>query len=119
VHLPLPASDAAAAFESETWRMFHQTDHRTPMLNGYSGYFPAIYDSFEKLLNEEFPSYRSLCALHEAAGINTVIVDRRPEASPRLFDDPEVRRLLTPAYRDDDVLIFRLAPSAADCIVQP
>jgi hypothetical protein len=115
-HLPLPGSDATAAFETETWRMFRQIDHRQPMLNGYAAFFPPVYDALQKLLNEEFPDYRSLCALHELAGVDTVVVDRRwVDDNPSRFAGPEVRRLLLPVYQDGAVAIFRLRPTPADC----
>jgi hypothetical protein len=115
-HLPLPGSDTTAAFEVETWRMFRQIDHRTPMLNGYAAYFPPLYDAMQKLLNEEFPSYRSLCALREVTGVDTVVVDRRWLAdNSSLFAGREVRRLLLPAFQDGEVAIFRLKPSPSDC----
>jgi len=118
VHLPLPGGGSVAAFEIETWRMFRQIDHRVPLLNGYAAYFPAGYEELQKLLGAA-PTYSALCALSKTAGVTTVIVDRQSTLSQRLFEDPEVHRLLTPAFRDDAVLIFRLVPSGADCIARP
>jgi len=118
VHLPFPHGDRAAAFEVETWRMFRQLDHRKPMLNGYSGYFPPVYDRFRKLIGEGLPDYRSLCALNKEAGINAVVIDRNwqlPNAG--FLDDRDARRLLALAYQDEEVKIYRLAPPASDCIV--
>jgi hypothetical protein len=115
-HVPFPAGNATAAFETEAWRMFRQIDHRTPMLNGYAAYFPPLYDAMQRLLREEFPSYRSLCALHELAGADTLVVDRRwLEDNASRFADREVRRLLLPAYSDAEAAIFRLRPSPSDC----
>jgi hypothetical protein len=90
------------------------------MLNGFAGYFPAGYNRLQGLLNAEFPSYRSLCALAREAGITTVIIDRPWEASGHaLIVDQDSRRLLMPVYRDEEVEIFRLEPTSADCLVQP
>jgi len=115
-HLPLPERDETAAFEKETWRMFRQIDHGKPMLNGYAAFFPPLYDALRRLAGEEFPSYRTLCALHEGAGVDTVVVDRRwlVDHSSR-FGGREVRRLLWPAYQDGEVAVFRLRPAPSDC----
>lgn len=115
VHLPLPAGDGATALEAEAWRLFHQIDHRQPMLNGYSSHFPPHYDRYQGLPGESILGYQALCALSREAGINTVVVDRSwLTALPA-----EARRLLRPAYLDADVQICRLAPSPADCLPQP
>jgi hypothetical protein len=115
-HLPFPGGNETAAFELETWRMFRQIDHQKPMLNGYAAYFPPVYDGMQRLLSEEFPSYRSLCALHDMAGVDTVVVDRGWLADRSFrFGDREVRRLLRPAYQDGDVAIFSLRLLPSDC----
>ena len=86
------------------------------MVNGYAGFFPPLYDALQRLMNEEFPSYRSLCALHELGRADTVVVDRRwLSGNAAGLESPDVGRLLLPAYQDREVAIYRLRPGPGDC----
>jgi len=85
--------------------MVNSTGHWRPMLNGYSGFRPPSYEkSYEAM--REFPSDRSLLALHEL-GVTDVVVHGRD------YGEDRVRELATlPSLRqlahDGDITIFQL-----------
>jgi hypothetical protein len=123
VHVPFPAGFAASDYAIESWRLFAQTNHHKPLVNGYSGYFPVVrtpdrvypaYAAFQLTMAREFPSYPLLCVLAKDIGANVVVVDRPWLRSHRA----QVRRwkaFLRPAYADGAVGIYALRVPAGSC----
>jgi hypothetical protein len=118
-HVPLPRGLHVSDYEVETWRMFAQIDHHRPLLNGYSGYFPSGYGTFQVDMDQSFPSERLLCMMAFGLGVNTLILDR-PYLEERraLFDSYSLQGFFGPGYSDPGVVIVRLHPPPAACEVQ-
>lgn len=119
-HVPFPRGLHVSDYEVETWRMFGQIDHHRPLLNGYSGYFPSGYGTFQVDMDENFPSDRLLCMMGLGMGVNTLVVDR-PYLEERrdLFESDSLRGFFRPGYSDPDVVIVRLSPPPEACGVPP
>jgi hypothetical protein len=119
-HVPLPRGLHVSDYESETWRMFAQIDHHRPLLNGYSGYFPSGYGTFQADMDQSFPSDRLLCMMAFGWGINTLILDR-PYLEERraLFESDALRPFFGPGYSDPGVVIVRLIPPPEACGIPP
>jgi hypothetical protein len=87
--------------------MVNSTRHWKPMLNGYSGFRPASYDTAYTAMRD-FPSDASLIALNKL-GVTHVVVHRREMMGDLSAGDPFNHvasiRLLA---KDDDVLIYKL-----------
>lgn len=114
-HVPLPRGLHVSDYEVEAWRMFAQIDHRRPLHNGYSGYFPSGYDLYQADMDENFPSDRLLCMM-AGMGVNTLVLDR-PYLEERraLFESESFRGFFSPGYSDPDVVILRLHPPPEAC----
>jgi len=119
-HVPLPRGLHVSDYEVETWRMFAQIDHHRPLLNGYSGYFPSGYGTFQVDMDQSFPSDRLLCMMAFGMGVNTLILDR-PYLEERraLFESDSLRGFFGPGYSDPGVVIVRLSPPPEACGVLP
>ncbi|HSU83540.1 MAG TPA: hypothetical protein VLR69_14045 [Thermoanaerobaculia bacterium] len=119
-HVPLPRGLHVSDYEVETWRMFAQIDHHRPLLNGYSGYFPSGYGTFQVDMDQSFPSDRLLCMMAFGMGVNTLILDR-PYLEERraLFESDSLRGFFGPGYSDFGVVIVRLSPPPEACGVPP
>ena len=115
-HVPLPTGLHVSDYEVETWRMFAQMDHRRPLMNGYSGYFPSGYDMFQADMDQNFPSDRLLCMMALNFGVNTLVLDR-PYLEERrvLFESESLRGFFRPGYNDPAVVIVRLSPPPEAC----
>jgi hypothetical protein len=115
-HVPLPQGLHVSDYEVETWRMFAQIDHHRTLLNGYSGYFPSGYGTFQADMDENFPSERLLCMMGLGLRVNTLVIDR-PYLEERrsLFESDALRGFFRPAYSDADVVIVRLSPPPEAC----
>ncbi|HKV12442.1 MAG TPA: hypothetical protein VJ725_30135, partial [Thermoanaerobaculia bacterium] len=120
VHVPLPQGLHVSDYEIETWRMFAQIDHHRTMMNGYSGYFPSGYGTFQVDMDQNFPSDRLLCMMAFGMGVNTLVLDR-PYLEERraLFDSESLQGFFRPGYSDSDVVIVRLSPPPEACGAQP
>jgi hypothetical protein len=118
-HVPLPQGLHVSDYEVETWRMFAQIDHRRPLLNGYSGYFPSGYGMFQVDMDQNFPSDRLLCMM-AGMGVNTLILDR-PYLEERraLFESDSLRGFFGRGYSDSGVVIVRLSPPPGACGAPP
>jgi len=126
VHVPFPAGRDVTDFSAEAWRMFRQIDHRQPLVNGYASNFPSTYREFMFAMGEAFPKPILACALRSVFGADLLIVDQDwlvahhgafglagpPAAAP---ETPDLAPLLSLAYADADVAIFRLAPPPGAC----
>ena len=123
-HVPFPAGLTVSDYEVESRRLLAQTDHRRPIVNGYSGFFPVArapdgsvypaYTHFQLAMAREFPQGDLLCVLTQSLGADTLVVDRAwsPERRAQLsaFGD-----FLRPEYADDAVLIYALAAPPGGC----
>src|SRR5207244_2453077 len=125
-HVPFPAGRDVGDFSVEAWRMFHQIDHRRPLVNGYASNFPAAYREFMFTMGEAFPKPILACALRSVFGADVLIVDQPWLAAHRAAfglapktpedpDPPDLAPLLTPVYADADVAILPLPPPPAAC----
>ncbi|HEX3129493.1 MAG TPA: hypothetical protein VH394_19305 [Thermoanaerobaculia bacterium] len=119
-HVPFPRGLHVSDYEVETWRMFAQIDHHRPLLNGYSGYFPSGYGTFQVDMDENFPSERLLCMMGLGMGVNTLVLDR-PYLEERrdLFESESLQGFFRPGYIDPDVVIVRLSPPPEACGAPP
>lgn len=115
-HVPLPRGLHVSDYEVEAWRMFAQIDHRRPLMNGYSGYFPSGYGTFQADMDQSFPSERLLCMMAFNFGVNVLVLDR-PYLEERraLFESDSLRGFFSPRYGDPEVVIVRLDPPPEAC----
>jgi hypothetical protein len=115
-HVPLPRGLHVSDYEVEAWRMFAQIDHHRPLINGYSGYFPSGYGTFQMDMDQNFPSDRLLCMMAFGMGVNTLILDR-PYLEERraLFESDTLQGFFGPGYSDPEVVIVRLHPPPEAC----
>jgi hypothetical protein len=119
-HVPLPRGLHVSDYEVEAWRMFAQIDHHRPLLNGYSGYFPSGYGTFQADMDQNFPSDRLLCMMAFGMGVNTLILDRPYLEERRArFESDSLRGFFGSGYSDPGVVIVRLSPPPAACGVPP
>lgn len=119
-HVPLPRGLHVSDYEVETWRMFAQIDHHRPLHNGYSGYFPSGYGTYQLDMDQNFPSDRLLCMMGLGMGVNTLILDR-PYLEERraLFESDSLRGFFSHGYSDPSVVILRLHPPPDACGAPP
>ncbi len=114
-HVPLPRGLHVSDYEVETWRMFAQIDHHRPLLNGYSGYFPSGYGTFQLDMDQNFPSDRLLCMMY-GMGVNALVLDRPYLEERRTqFETDSLRGFFSPGYSDPQVAIVRLHPPPGAC----
>jgi hypothetical protein len=119
-HVPLPRGLHVSDYEVEAWRMFAQIDHRRPLLNGYSGYFPSGYGTFQADMDQNFPSDRLLCMMAFGMGVNTLVLDRSYLEERRArFESDSLRGFFRAGYSDPGVVIVRLSPPPEACDVPP
>jgi hypothetical protein len=119
-HVPLPRGLHVSDYEMETWRMFAQIDHHRPLLNGYSGYFPSGYGTFQVDMDQNFPSDRLLCMMAFGMGVNTLVLDRLYlEERRALFESDSLRGFFGQGYSDSRVVIVRLHPPPEACSAPP
>lgn len=124
VHVPFPSGLHVSDYEIETRRMFAQIDHRKPLVNGYSSYFPQAqapdgttiptYTEFQLAMANLFPNYELLCTLNKSLGANILVADRdwlsRHSSDMRTYGE-----FLQPTYADEQVQIYRLEAPAEEC----
>ncbi len=79
--VPFPASGDVEDYEPTARWMLQGLDHGHPLVNGYSGLFPADYERLEAAM-QTFPDADGLAALR-ARGVGWVVVDRRALAPDR------------------------------------
>lgn len=116
-HIPFPAGSDVQDFAVEAWRLYAQIDHGHPLINGYASNFPAVHREFMFAMGAAFPKQILACALRTVFGVDLLVVDQDWLAAPahRPAFDAEVMPLLTPAYADDAVAIYRLRPPPGVC----
>ncbi len=106
--VPFPVSGDVTAYESTSRWMLSGLDHGHPLVNGYSGLFPASYDELEAAM-QSFPSERSVASLR-ARHVTYVVVARSwltPEAQSWMQD---WRAELDPVFTGSDAIVYRLTP---------
>ncbi|MCI0409916.1 MAG: hypothetical protein L0191_15370, partial [Acidobacteria bacterium] len=123
-HVPFPGGLHVSDYEIEAWRMFAQIDHRKPMVNGYSGYFPQArtpdgqtiptYTRFQLRMAEDFPNDRLLCVLDKALGVNRLVVGREWLTSRESRMDLH-RDFLRPIHADREVQVYSLDAPGERC----
>ncbi len=105
--VPFPEGRTSRDYLSTSQWMYWQLRHWRPMVNGYSGYFPARFRALKKTM-ETFPQAAALRALRDA-GVRYCIVHRRViEQSPA--PDPDGPIQLVPKFQDEKhgLAIFEL-----------
>lgn len=105
--VPFPEGRSAGDYLGTSQWMYWQMRHWRPMVNGYSGFFPASFRRLKKLM-PTFPDQASLAALH-TAGVRYCIVHRAfIEQAPA--PDPAGRYRLVPRFQDEQhgLAIFAL-----------
>jgi hypothetical protein len=123
-HVPFPAGLHVSDYEIEAWRLFAQIDHRKPIVNGYSGYFPQArrpdgvviptYTQFQLAMATRFPDRRLLCGLDKRLGVNTLIVGQDWLAGHKSQMDAYAN-FLHPVYADEEVRIYALLAPEGKC----
>lgn len=102
-----PAADGRAeSYEPTVEAMLAALDHGHPLVNGYSGFFPASADAMEADLRE-FPSDASIQALRDA-GVTYVVVDHAwlgPVDEQLGRDHPGA---LVPVFTGRDATVYRV-----------
>lgn len=105
--LPFPEGRSSAHYLGTSQFMYWQMRHWRPMVNGYSGFFPASFKAVKAKI-KEFPSPEALQALYDA-GVRYCVVHRRViESSPP--PDPAAPIQLVHVFRDEQhgLAIFEL-----------
>ncbi len=106
--LPMSAGSKAADFEVTTQWMYLATYHGLPLVNGYSGFFPASYFELQDLVNDSFPDEASLRELLQRH-VQFVVVRKSDvvwESDQRKFGGATIM----PVYEDPSgITIFELS----------
>ncbi len=105
--LPFPPSGSARDYQPTVIGMLQGLEHGQPLLNGYTGFFPPGYQRL-RVSVQAFPTEESIRLLREA-GATYLVVDReyletRGEADLEGWADLEL------LFRDEEALVYRLAP---------
>lgn len=108
--LPFASAPDVVSYEREALRMYWQTMHRRPMLNGYSGYFPEDFTLLKWRL-AVFPDPPSLDLLEER-GVRLCVVDSSRSDSRDILARSRGRLRLLYADEQTGVRVFLLQPGA-------
>ena len=76
VCLPFASGNSIGDFDVTTRWMLYGLEHKAPMLNGYSGFFPKSYFELRNFVNSEFPSTDVLDKFTEL-NVQYVVVARK------------------------------------------
>ena len=106
--LPFASGNSISDFDMTTRWMIHGLEHKAPMLNGYSGFFPKSYFTLRNLVNEEFPSDRVISRFAEHDVEHLVVARKYCPPSELLAAVPDTLELV---YEDEiaNVDIYRLS----------
>ena len=74
--LPMPFDSSVEQYEKEARWMYFASEHRVPLLNGYSGFFPQEYFDTQALVNTKFPIPEVLLKLHYL-NVEYIVIDRQ------------------------------------------
>ena len=72
--LPMSTGDNVGDYELTTRWMYMGTYHGVPLVNGYSGFFPASYFEIQTAVNTKFPD-RAVCERLLAENVEFLVVD--------------------------------------------
>lgn len=112
--LPYSFGDSVESLESMAKWMYFGTYHGRPLVNGYSGFFPAEYYTLRDEIHHRFLSEALLVEQHEL-GVEFVLIDRRPYPAAELDGTTFGTIRLELAYKDSqstiDVYRIRVRPS--------
>lgn len=110
--VPFPPTNATGSYEQTTGWMLEGLASRWPTVNGYSGLFPAEYDELEAAMRAGFPRPETIAALR-ARRVRYVVIDRRWLLPSDLVELARFPDDLREVHRDDDVVVYALAPVPA------
>jgi len=93
----------------ETYRVYFSSFHRKRLINGYSGYLPATYNSLTEAL-EGFPSDTSIKALQDIGVTHAVVhlFQYNKETRPKITSLLSKSTLLTLDYSDEYDQIYSI-----------
>jgi hypothetical protein len=111
VELPMSADDSEAALEREVRAMHRALRHRSPIVNGYSGFFPEPFRQVRWALAED-PGGRGRRYL-AALNVRLVLVHRHLGPPAEAYGW-QVALGGDVVYEDAADLVLRLPPGAAD-----
>jgi hypothetical protein len=108
IFLPFPDDRATSAYANTASWMVASLPEATPLVNGYSGYFPTLHSQLKTLL-VDFPTPGSMAALR-ALGVQTILIRRG------WMDDAQNRRLamsmtageIREVASEGDFIVYRL-----------
>jgi len=108
VCLPFASGNSINDFDVTTRWMIYGLEHRAPMVNGYSGFFPQTYFDLRNFVNAEFPSASVVEKLADL-DIQYIVVARKYCESDKLLHTAAGR--LTLVYQDDEagIDVYRFA----------
>lgn len=108
VCLPLPLDNRVADFEDTARWMYFGTFHGVPLVNGYSGFFPAEDFLRREILHRQFPNEFTLQLLD---GLLTEFVVARRTSFPTAIAGTYGEMTLQHIFRDDEagVDVYRIA----------
>jgi len=110
---PFPRRRRARDYTVTAQWMYWQTFHWRPMVNGYSGYFPASFRELKRRLRD-FPSPRGLAALVER-GTRYCVVLRAQSPPAAMLATRTASHELRPAYHDPPGVldVYEIVPVGA------
>ncbi|HFQ93241.1 MAG TPA: hypothetical protein ENK32_04485 [Anaerolineae bacterium] len=108
IFLPFPQSKSVRAYADTAVWMAAASDNPTPMVNGYSGYFPQMNGQLKELL-ADFPTFGGLETLR-SLGVRAILIasdSLTPEQESKLAAEvSDGRLLLRPPL--DNFLVYEL-----------
>jgi hypothetical protein len=104
--VPFPEDGGPRAYEGTVTAMLQAFTHRHPLVNGYSGFFPADYLQLRRAMTR-FPNAETLRLLAQEETRYVVVA--------RTWLTPQREALLARAsleriYADDEAIVLQLAP---------
>lgn len=110
--LPFSAGNSVQDFDVTTRWMCYGLEHGAPMVNGYSGFFPASYFRLRNRVNREFPSVGVLDDF-AALDVEFLVVSRTYCEPERLLAVTSDTRRLELVFQDGvGIDVYRLRPPA-------
>ncbi|MFP6765732.1 MAG: hypothetical protein VB858_19030 [Planctomycetaceae bacterium] len=114
--LPMAATSRVADFSVTTRWMFFQTTHRVPLVNGYSGFFPADYFRLRNKVRDRLPDEDVLAELTQQ-NVELIVVDRFRFPSERfdvsLDEIASLERVFEDRVANVDIYRLRAGPDRA------
>ncbi len=117
-HIPFPSGRHVSHYEIEAWRLFAQIDHKKPLINGYSGFFPPGYLRFQAAMAREFPSLPLLCLMTNNLHVTTLAIDHSWLVKHR-ESIGGLERFIRLVHDDEAVALYRLDVPSSACDSEP